>query len=218
MLGSGTATLLISSDEMNDIIKIMKTLEYSGVLLEGVTKTIENETKEQRGGFLPVLLGTLGSSLLGNSLSGGEGVIRAGEGIKKNKSNLQIPFHSLTNCKTAKYYKNETRFNGVYSRDNLPKTIKKSAYVINLDEYADAGTHWIALYVKNKKVVYFDNFGVEHVPKALEHVYEHELQKTNQKEFRIEKVIKGKGDKLYVKWKGYDNSFNSWINENDIIR
>ena len=48
--------------------------------------------------------------------------------------------------------------------------------------------------------------------------YENELQKTNQKEFRIEKVIKGKGDKLYVKWKGYDNSFNSWINKNDIIK
>ena len=48
--------------------------------------------------------------------------------------------------------------------------------------------------------------------------YENELQKTNQKEFRIEKVIKRKGNKLYVKWKGYDNSFNSWINKNDIIK
>ena len=48
--------------------------------------------------------------------------------------------------------------------------------------------------------------------------YENELQKTNQKEFRIEKVIKRKGDKLYVKWKGYNNSFNSWINKNDIIK
>ena len=48
--------------------------------------------------------------------------------------------------------------------------------------------------------------------------YENELQKTNQKEFKIEKVIKRKGDKLYVKWKGYDNSFNSWINKNDIIK
>ena len=48
--------------------------------------------------------------------------------------------------------------------------------------------------------------------------YENELQKTNQKDFRIEKAIKRKGDKLYVKWKGYDNSFNSWINKNDIIK
>ena len=50
----------------------------------------------------------------------------------------------------------------------------------------------------------------------VERFYEKELQKTNQKEFRIEKVIKRKGGKLYVKWKGYDNSFNSWINKKDI--
>ena len=84
MLGSGTTTLIISNDEMNDIIKIIKALENSGVLLKGVNKTIENATKEQRGGFLPMLLGTLGASLLGNLLTGGKGVIRAGEGTKKN--------------------------------------------------------------------------------------------------------------------------------------
>ena len=86
--------------------------------------------------------------------------------LKKN-SNLLIPFHPLTNFEIREYYKNEPRFNGVYSSDNLPKTIKKGAYVINLDEYEDAGTHWIALYVKNKEVVYFDSFGVEHVPKEI---------------------------------------------------
>ena len=80
MLGSGTTTLIISNDEMNDIIKIIKALENSGVLLEGVSKTIQNEAKEQRGGFLPILLGTLGSSLLGNLLTGGKGLARAGEG------------------------------------------------------------------------------------------------------------------------------------------
>ena len=85
----------------------------------------------------------------------------------KKKSNLLIPFQPLTNFEIREYYKNEARFNGVYSRDNLPKTIKKGAYVINLDEYEDAGTHWIALYVKNKKVVYFNSFGVEHVPKEI---------------------------------------------------
>ena len=75
---------------MNDIIKIIKVLENSGILLKGVTKTIENETKEQRGGFLSMLLGTLGASLLGNLLTGkgmmraGEGIVRAGEGAKKN--------------------------------------------------------------------------------------------------------------------------------------
>ena len=167
MLGSGATTLIISNDEMNDIIKIVKSLEDSGVLLKGVSETIQHEAKEQRGGFLPMLLGTLDASLLGNLLTSGKGVICAGEGIKK-KSNLLIPFHPLTNFEIREYYKNEPRFNGVYSRDNLPKTIKKGAYVINLDEYEDAGSsHWIALYVKNKKVVCFDSFGVEHVPKEI---------------------------------------------------
>ena len=83
--------LIIEQEDMNDIIKIIEALENSGILLRGVTKTIENETKEQRGGFLSMLLGTLGASLLGNLLTGGkgivragEGVIRAGEGVKKN--------------------------------------------------------------------------------------------------------------------------------------
>ena len=61
-----------------------------------------------------------------------------------------MPFHPLTNFEISEFSKNEPRFNGVYSRDNLPKTIKKGAYVINLDEYTDIGTHWIALYVKKK--------------------------------------------------------------------
>ena len=65
------------------------------------------------------------------------------------------------------YYQNEPRFNGVYSRDNLPDKIKGGTYVINLDEYLDIGTHWIALYVNNKTVRYFDSFGVEHIPKEI---------------------------------------------------
>ena len=120
----GTTTLTISNDEMNDIIKIVKSLEDSGVLLKGVSETIKHEAKEQRGGFLSMLLGTLGASLLGNLLTGGKGVIRAGEEIKK-KSNLLIPFHSLTTFEINEYYENEPRFNSVYSRDNLPANIKK---------------------------------------------------------------------------------------------
>ena len=124
MLGSGTTTLIISNDEMNAIIKIVKSLENSGVILKGVSETIQHEAKEQRGGFLSMLLGTLGASLSGNLLTGGKGVIRAGQGIKK-KSNLLIPFHPLTNFEISEYYENEPRFNGVYSRDNLPANIKK---------------------------------------------------------------------------------------------
>ena len=74
--------------------------------------------------------------------------------------------HPLTNFEIQKYYKNKPRFNDVYSRDNLPKT-RNGACVINLDEYADVGTHWIALYVKNNEITYFDSFGVEHVPKEI---------------------------------------------------
>ena len=72
--------------------------------------------------------------------------------------------HRLTNFEIQKYYENEPRFNGVFSRDNLPKKIKDGVYVINLDEYADTGTHWIVLFCKKNKIVYFDNFGVEHIP------------------------------------------------------
>ena len=79
MLGSGMTTLIISNDEMNDILKIVKSLENCGLLLKGVSETIQHEAKEQRGGFLSMLLGTLGASLLGDILSG-KGVIRAGEG------------------------------------------------------------------------------------------------------------------------------------------
>ena len=83
-----------------------------------------------------------------------------------------MPPHSLTNFEIQKYYKNESKFNGVYSRDNLPKTnfndkIKDEAYIINLDEYSHIGTHWIALYEKNNDVTYFDIFGVEHIPKEF---------------------------------------------------
>ena len=61
--------------------------------------------------------------------------------------------HPLTNFETQKYYENEPRFNGVFTRDNLPKKIKDGAYVINLDEYADVGTHWIVLFRKKNKIV-----------------------------------------------------------------
>ena len=73
--------LVIEQEDMNDTMKIIEALENSGVLLKGVTKTIESETKEQKGGFLSMLLGTLEASLLGNLLTGGKGIVRAGEGV-----------------------------------------------------------------------------------------------------------------------------------------
>ena len=65
------------------------------------------------------------------------------------------------------YHQNEPRFDGVYSRDNLPAKIKDGVYVINLDEYSDVGTHWVALYVNNKTVTYFDSFGIEYIPREI---------------------------------------------------
>ena len=73
--------LIIEQEDMNYIMKIIEALEYSGILLKGVSKTTENETKEQREGFLSMLLSTLGASLLGNLLTGGKGIMRASDGI-----------------------------------------------------------------------------------------------------------------------------------------
>ena len=157
--GSGVK-LVIEEEDMNDIMKIIEPLETSGILLKGVSKTIENETKEQRGGFLSMLPGTLGASLLGNLLTGGKGVmragegkgiVRAGEGSKKTPLNSLLPFHPLTNIEINESYENEPRLNGVHSRNNLPKTIKKGAYVINLDEYENTGTHWVAYLLNQNK-------------------------------------------------------------------
>ena len=75
--------------------------------------------------------------------------------------------HPLTNFEIQKYDQNEPRFNGVYSRNNLPKKIKDWAYVINLVEYADVGTHWIALFCNRSEIVYFDSFGVQHAPEEI---------------------------------------------------
>ena len=77
--GSGNTTLIIYNEEMNDIMKIVQALEDSNILLKGVTKTIENETKEQKGGFLSMLLGTVDASLLGNLLAE-KGIVRTGYG------------------------------------------------------------------------------------------------------------------------------------------
>ena len=97
ILGSGNTTLIISNKDIKDLIKIVKSFEDSGLLLKGVTETVQNEVKEQKSGFLSMLLGTLDASLLGNFFTGkgmhrvgkgkeihraGEGIVRAGEGNK----------------------------------------------------------------------------------------------------------------------------------------
>ena len=82
-----------------------------------------------------------------------------------------------------KYYQNKPRFNGVYSKDDLSR-IKDGAYVINLDEYYDIGTHWVALCINNNDNTYFDSFGVEHIPKEIKTFINNKNKKTNI--FRIQ--------------------------------
>ena len=75
--------------------------------------------------------------------------------------------HPLTNFEIQKYYENELRFNGVFSRDNLPKKIKDEAYVITFDEYTDTVHIGLLYFVKKNKIVYFDSFGVQHIPEEI---------------------------------------------------
>ena len=80
---------------------------------------------------------------------------------------MLIPRHPLTNFEIQRYYQNEARFKGVYSRDNLPDKIKDEANVINIDEYFYIGTYWTASYALNNNVTSFDSFGIEHIPKEI---------------------------------------------------
>ena len=89
------------------------------------------------------------------------------------------PDHPLRNFEIQKYYENEPKLNGVYSRKNLPKKIKDAAYVVNLDEYVDTGTHCIALYCNKSEIVYFDSFGVEHVPEETKEFIRNKNTKAN---------------------------------------
>ena len=155
--------------------KTVKALEDSDVLMTRVTKTLKNDIK--KGGALPLipmLLGTLGASLLtgrgmyrvGNQ---GQGLFRAGQGIKKKSL---TPFHLLTNFEIQGYFKNEKRFNGIFSRNNLPK-LKRGAYVINLEHSKNTGTHWVVIFVKEDEVICFDSFGVDYIPKVILEEIEH---------------------------------------------
>ena len=124
-----------------------------------------------------------------------------------------MPRHPLTNFEIQKY-QNEPRFNGVYSRDNLPK-IKDGAYVINLDEYSHIGTHWVALYVQNNNATYFDSFGVEHISKETKIFIANKNKTTNI--FRIQAY-----DSIMCGYKNFNRIYNffspnNFKKNNDII-
>ena len=94
-----------------------------------------------------------------------------------------MPPHPLGNFEIQNQYQNEPRSNGVYSRDNLPERssaeIKDGAYIINLDENSDIGTHWFPSYVQNNDATYFDSFGVKHIPKEIKTFIGNKNIKTN---------------------------------------
>ena len=99
--------------------------------------------------------------------------------------------HPLTTFEIQKYYQNEPKFNGVCSRDNLPNKIKDGTYIIKLDEYSDIDTIWISLCVENNDIIYFDSFGVEHIPKEIIKFIDHPsssalLKKNISNIFRIQ--------------------------------
>ena len=124
--------LIISNEEVEDVIRIVKSLGGTGLLINDVSKTIENYGKEQKAGFLNMLLCTLDGSLLGNLFSGkGKSVL-----VRNNlrRSGFAMLPHHLIIFEIQRYYQSETKFNGVYSTINLLK-IKDGVYVINLDEY-----------------------------------------------------------------------------------
>ena len=87
--------------------------------------------------------------------------------------------HHLKNFEIQKCYQKEPRFNGVYSRNNLPKKIKDRAYVVNLDEYADVGTHWIAVFCNRSEIVYFNSFGVGYFPEEIKEFVENKNKIAN---------------------------------------
>ena len=89
----------------------------------------------------------------------------------------------------------ESRFNGVYARDNVPKITKKGAYIINLDEYENNGTHWIALFVKTNEVIYFHSFGIEHIPKEINKFIDNE-QSSTVKPSSLERSAKARNKKI----------------------
>ena len=84
---------------------------------------------------------------------------------------FQMSPHPLTNFEIQKYFQNDPRFNRVFSINNLPERIKDGPHVINLDEYADVGTHWIDLLFNGSEIAYFDSFGVEYVPEEIKELF-----------------------------------------------
>ena len=124
-------TLVIMNEDMNDVIRILKSLENLGALIVGVSELAKHDIKKQEIEFLGMLLGTLGASTAGREYN--------------DMDNMDKLFHHLSNIEINMYFNYKTRFISVFSRDNLPR-IKEGANVKNLDDRESKGTHWISLF------------------------------------------------------------------------
>ena len=124
-------TLVIMNEDMNDIIRILKSLENLGALIVGVSEPAKHDIKKQEIEFLGMLLGTLGASTAGREYN--------------DMDDMDKLFYHLSNIEINMYFNYKTRFNSVFSRDKLPR-IKDGAYVKNLDDKESKGTHWISLF------------------------------------------------------------------------
>ena len=124
-----------------------------------------------------------------------------------------MPAHPLTNFEITEYFKDEPRFNGVFSRNNLPKTIKKGAHVINLDHSKNTGTHWIVLFVKSNEVIYFDSFGVEHIPEEIKKFIKNKNIKSSI--FRIQdynSIMCGYFSIIFIEFMSKNKTLNDFTN------
>ena len=101
-----------------------------------------------------------------------------------------MPPHPLTNFEIIDYFKDESRFNGVYSRNDLPN-IQKGTHVINLQDSLGPGTYWVVVFVKKNEVIYFDSFGVEYIPREIEKSVGNKNIKTNLFRIIYNSVMRG---------------------------
>ena len=155
-------------------MKITKSLKESCLLMKRISETTKNESKKQKGLFLPIILGTLAASVVHQFISWC--ISRRRINKCRWSQNYSRPTVLMAPLPLAKFEiqnccQNEPNFDGFYSWNNLSK-IKFGAYIINLDEYESIGTHCLSLYVNTKNVTYFDSFRVEHIPKKLENSLE----------------------------------------------
>ena len=155
--GSVTTALIISNKEMEDVMKIVKWLEESGLLITKISEAIESKVKKEKKWTSFNVIRNV-SCLYVKKYISRKRSNKSGWRSNKSRWKFLIPTHLLTNFEIQKYYQNEPKFD-VYSRNNVTK-IKDAVYVINLDEYESIGAHWIALYMNAENVTYFDNFRV----------------------------------------------------------